>query len=110
MIHNPDFAGWTRQTAFAIHLAEWAITELLIMENYEERAKTGGYPDHGLSLNRSASSYLNRRGLIKRCEYDGYGGNWVRTEVGACLCQLLRAAGFKTALDDDPVEKSDATS
>lgn len=40
---NQDFAGWTRQTAFAIHLSEWAITELLIMDHYERNSIPKGY-------------------------------------------------------------------
>ncbi len=92
---NEDFKSWARSTAFHLSLCGWAITEILIFQQYEETAFRGGYPNTGVSLaSRSTADYLRRRGLIERCGVEGYGGNWLLTEAGMHVAALLKIAGF----------------
>ena len=94
---NRDFAEWSRSTSFNISLTQWAITELLILAAYEDAAKAAGAPNIGLSFTlKSCTNYLRRRGLIDRCQLDGYQGNWTLTEAGRHVVALLRLAGFST--------------
>lgn len=99
---NQEFSSWSRSTAFNLNLSKNGIMELMLMDFYEKqhRSKVFGHDYSGYSIRPSDASYLQRRGLIERCKKDGYGGNWILTEAGEHVCQLLLIAGFKTELHD----------
>lgn len=85
---NQQFAKHCTSTAFQLSLSRTAIDALFELQAFAKR--------YGLPLyQRSTESYLMRRGLIERPQDAACQMNWLLSDAGRLVCELLQEAGFE---------------